>query len=243
MVRNIRRGPLPTELGDLIDTLDDIEERLRTIEAPGGEALANTVATLQALVANIQAQLDAYLLTRYTNSQIDSKDAVVSASITPAINAALAGNVAIGGTLLVPNAYNTDITWTRRTAWWGNDGRAGYASSAVESKTAIEPADIDADAVLGLVVREFYYRAEVRRRTAKRINEGVDYMPLRERGLLAHEVDEAGLDWLVYHDDDGHAEGVEYSMLTVALLAVAQQERAARVALEARVAKLEGGAS
>lgn len=240
MARNVRRGPLPSEIGDLIDTLDDLEARLQTLEAPSGEALANTVATLQALVEDIQAQLDAYLLTRYTNSQVDAKDAAVAAQIQPAINSTLSGNVTVGGEFRAPNAYNTDITWTRRTGWWGNDGRAGYASSAVEKKTAIAPADIDADAVLSLVVREFYYRAEVRRRTAKRINEGVDYMPPRERGLLAHEVDEV-LPWLVYHDDDGHPEGVEYSMLAVALLVVAQREHEARLALEARVAKLEGG--
>ena len=238
---NLRRGPLPSELGWLNDMLDDYAERLRKLEAPSGEALSNTVATLQGLVTDIQAQLDAYMAGKYTNSQIDAKDAAVAAQIQPAINATLGGTVTIGGALLVPNAYNTDITWTRRTGWWGNDGRAGFASSAVEKKTAITPADIDADAVLdALKVREFYYRGAIRRRTALRINEGIDYVPERERGLLAHEVDEV-LPWLVYHDDEGHAEGVEYAMLSVALLAVAQQEREARRALEARVAKLEGG--
>lgn len=240
MPRNIKRGPLPSDIGDLIDTLDAIEERLAKLEAPSGETLFSTVAKLQRLVADIQAQLDAWVLTRWTNAQVQT-------AITNSINSTFAGSPTIGGNLTVngafynPPGYAFDITYTRRTAWLGNDGRLGYASSAAEAKTAIRPAGIDPEAVLALEPRSFYYRAEVARRTRLRINEGVDYMPAREYGLLAHELDDLGLGWLVYHDDEGNAEGVEYSMLTVALLAVARAERDARVDLEQRIAKLEQG--
>lgn len=229
---NPRRGPLPSDLGWLNDLLDDYAERLGKLEAPSGEALANTVATLTALITNIQAQLDAYMAGRYTNSQIDS--AIANPGT---VNAS--GSISTAGYLFSPAGYNYDITYTRRTAWFGNDGRLGYASSAVAGKTSVRPADLDTDALLDLEPRSFIYRREVARRTSLRINEGVDYRPAREYGLLAHEVDEVA-PWLVYHDDDGNAEGVEYSMLTVALLAAARNERAARLALEARVAKLEG---
>lgn len=47
---NNRRGPIPSELDWLIDTLDGYEERLRTLEAPSGENLSATVAKLQGLV-------------------------------------------------------------------------------------------------------------------------------------------------------------------------------------------------
>lgn len=240
MPRNIRRGPIPSDIGDLIDELDDIQGRLRTLEAPAGEALYSTVVKLQRLVTDIQAQLDAYMASRYTNTQIDNKDAAVVAQIQPAINATLAGNVNVGGNLSTsgefraPNAYGFDITYTRRTAWLGNDGRLGYASSAVEGKTRIEPADIDIAGILSLVPRSFYYRGAIRRRTSLRINEGIDYKPVRELGLLAHEVDEVA-PWLVYHDDEGHAEGVEYAMLPVALLAIVRDQ-------ERRLRALEGGA-
>lgn len=230
-----RRGPIPDELGWLIDALDDYAERLRKLEAPSGEALSNTVATLQALVTDIQAQLDAYMAGKYTNAQIDAKDTAVRNDIQPAINATLAGNVTVGGVFYNPPAYNFDITYTRRTAWVGNDGRLGYASSSADRKAAIEPADIDPAAILTLEPREFYYREEIRRRTRLRINEGIDYRPPREVGLLAHEV-EAVAPWLVYHDEDGNAEGVEYAMLPVALLAVVRDQ-------ERRLRALEGGAA
>jgi hypothetical protein len=236
---DVRRGPIPSELGWLVDLLDSYADRLRTLETPSGEALSNTVATLQALVTDIQAQLDAYIAGKYTNAQIDAKDAAVQANILPTL---AANNVTVGGAFYNPPGYSFDITYTRRTAWLGNDGRLGYASSAMAGKTAIRPAELDTDALLDLEPRSFIYRREVARRTSLRINEGVDYRPAREVGLLAHEVDKVA-PWLVYHDDDGNAEGVEYSMLTVALLAAARNERRARLELEARVAKLEGATS
>lgn len=225
---NTRRGPIPDELGWLIDTLDDYAERLRTLEAPSGEALSNTVATLQALVTDIQAQLDAYMAGKYSNATID---ALIAA---PPGNVAVTGQLSAGGAVYFPDAYGFDIPYTRRTAWLGNDGRLGYASSSANRKTRIQPATIDAAAVLELEPRSFFYREAIRRRTRLRINEGIDYRPAREVGLLAHEVAEAGLDWLVYRDEAGEPEGIEYSMLPVALLAVIRDQ-------ERRIKALEGG--
>lgn len=236
------QGSIPSELGWLIDALDDYERRLRVLEAPSGEALGNTVAKLAALVADIQAQLDAYLAGRYTNAQIDAKDNAVAAQINPAIASTLAGNVTVGGNFYNPNAYNFDITYTRRTAWLGNDGRLGYASSSAKKKTAIEPADEDRlTRLLDVVPKSFIYREEVRRRTRLRINDGIDYAPPREVGLIAEELDAAGLHEFVIYGEDGEPEGIEYGMLTVALLAIARSERAARTALEQRVDRLERG--
>lgn len=48
---NNRRGPIPSELDWLIDTLDSYEERLRTLEAPSGENLSSSVAKLQESIA------------------------------------------------------------------------------------------------------------------------------------------------------------------------------------------------
>lgn len=285
-----RRGSIPSELGDLIDTLNDYERRLRILEAPSGESLASTVAKLTALIDDIQAQLDAWVLSRWTNAQITAEinatianytgdadisgalnvgtgltvgDTVVAdALITTAaaqiggaasVGAALgvtgattlnssltvAGATQLNGTLRVPDAYNFDITYTRRTAWWGNDGRAGFASSSLLKKCAIRPAEIDPAAVLTLEPRSFYYRREIERRTQMRIDGQGDYVPKREVGLIAQELDALGLGWLVYHDEEGSAEGIEYSMLTVALLAVARSEHDARLAIEARLTALE----
>lgn len=45
-------GSIPSELGWLVDMLDDYERRLRILEAPSGEALGNTVAKLAESIAS-----------------------------------------------------------------------------------------------------------------------------------------------------------------------------------------------
>ncbi|MGB4777429.1 hypothetical protein [Microbacterium sp.] len=50
MRRSSRQGAIPSELGFLIDELDEIQRRLGILEAPSGEAIGNTVAKLAALV-------------------------------------------------------------------------------------------------------------------------------------------------------------------------------------------------
>jgi hypothetical protein len=239
-MRSSRQGAIPSDIGWLVDELDSLSSRLDTLEAPSGEALGSTVAKLSALVADLQAQLDAWVLSRYDNATVDAKDAAVVAQISPAISSALAasgtigGNITIGGEFRSPNAYAFDITYTRRTAWLGNDGRLGWASSSATKKTAIEPADESRLlALLDMVPKTFLYREEVRRRTRLRINEGVDYWPVRELGLIAEELDAAGLHEFVIYDEDGTPDGIEYGMLTVALIAVARDH-------EARLRRLEG---
>lgn len=211
-MRSSRQGSIPSPLGWLIDTLDEYEARLRTLEAPSGEALGSTVAKLQALVANLQATLDGWTSSFYVNGQIDAKDAAVAGSIGPTIAAALAGNVTVGGAFYSPNAYATDITWTRRQGAVGNDGRFGYVPSSRRKKTAIVAADEERlRALLDVEPKTFRYRAQM----------GAG----DELGLIAEELDEAGLRELVYYDETGTPEGIEYGMLSVPLLAIFRGQR------------------
>jgi hypothetical protein len=254
MARNIRRGPIPSDIGDLIDQLDDIERRLSTLEAPSGEALANTVAQLQALVADIQTQLDNYLATRYTNAQIDAKDQAITNALQPQIDGkapAVHGHdqsqvsgtwtkgVSTGDPVFFTNAYNTDLTGTRRTAWLQSDGRLGYASSSRAKKTDIQPLALDPAAVLKLEPKSFIYRAELTKRTNARANGEPDYPIAREVGLIAEDLVDAGLSAFVIYDADGKVEGIEYSMLVVALLTVARAQDKRITDLDGRLRKLE----
>lgn len=233
-MRSSRQGAIPSELGDLIDELDDIQRRLRTLEAPSGEALSSTVAKLQALVANIQAQLDAWVATRWTNAQIDSRIAA------PPFSVAVSGDISTTGFLFTPAGYGYDITYTRRTAWLGNDGRLGYASSSRDKKIGIRPADENRLArLLDIVPVSFFYRAEIARRTRLRINEGEDYVPEREVGLIAEDLDDAGLHEFVIYDEHGKPEGIEYGMLTVALLAVERAQRRELDEIRERLDRIE----
>lgn len=150
MGRSTRQGAIPSELGWLVDELDDFADRLRTFEAPSGESLSNTVAKLQALVADIQAQLDTWAASRWTNAQIDAR---IDSKVAAAIAAAFAGNVTITGSLAVNGALvaaslstagalsaggTVTLTGARGTsvatasgsvaAWLAGDGRLGHTA-------------------------------------------------------------------------------------------------------------------
>ena len=126
-MRGANQGPIPSELGFLIDTLKDYEERLRKLEAPSGEALGSTVAKLSALVSDIQATLTDFIANDVT--------AIVDARIAVALAAYFAGNVSIGGTLYVggkvtaPGVYALNVVpggRPRTAVWVDGAGEVGH---------------------------------------------------------------------------------------------------------------------
>lgn len=149
-MRNSRQGSIPSEVGGLIDELDDIQRRLRILEAPSGESLENTVPKLQALVSDLQAQIDQWAAARWTNAQILEQ---INSRVNAAIAAAFAGNVAItgsltvngaiagaslstggsltaGGAVTLPDVFNTNVAalgGSRSTVWVREGGRMGTA--------------------------------------------------------------------------------------------------------------------
>ena len=138
------------DLHRLSAELREIGRRLDLLEAPSGTQAFRTVAKLEVLVADIQAQLDAWAAGRRTDAATDT---IIDAKIAAAIAAAFAGNVAITGSLTVngaiggaslstggsltaggevtlPNVFNTNVAalgGSRSTVWVRGGGRMGTA--------------------------------------------------------------------------------------------------------------------
>lgn len=129
----------------LADEFGRLKARLDSLEGPSGTQLYNTVSKLQALVENIQAQLDAWATTRWTNAQIDARidqkitaafagNVTITGSLT--VNGAVAaaslstgGSLTVSGAVTLPDVYNTNITslgGTRQTVWVRDGGRMGH---------------------------------------------------------------------------------------------------------------------
>lgn len=104
-------------------------------------------------------------------------------------------------------------------------GRLAIVTSSARHKQDIEDLRVDAEQVLKLRPRTWRDRTEVQRE------------PDTDRwhvGLVAEEVDAAGLHQFVDYDEDGNPESVTYDRLVVALLEVVGQ-------LQARLDALDGG--
>lgn len=199
--------------------LDDAKRRLAELERPTGSQIYDTLATLTDLVNNLADEI----------ANVASSGAVWMGGVS----AGSANITTTSGYIVTPAGYALDITYTRRAAWLGNDGRLGWASSSREHKTNIRNAKLDPTAILKIVPRLFNYRAEVEKH-----KDDPDYKVATEFGAIAEELHDLGL-WQVVVYEDGKPVGIHYDLLGLLAIHAAEYVWAQHLALEARVAKLE----
>jgi hypothetical protein len=170
--------------------------------------------------------LDATKITSGTISRPVNTSSTVTASGNITSSAALvctAGPVDVTGYVRARQTPSQAIpSWT--SAVFGTDGMFGYASSTKRAKQDIKTADITAAQGLTLVATAFRYKQEVK-------DQGED-APVNV-GLIAEDLDEAGLGAFVIYDNKGKPAGIHYERAWIALIPVIQD-------LEKRLKKLEG---
>jgi len=125
-------------------------------------------------------------------------------------NQTISGTKSFTGQLRSREAYNFVITTARRTTWMSADGRLGHTASSRRFKQNIKDALINPDEVLKLRVVTFEYK------------ENPDHV---ETGLIAEEVEETGLEFLIFREEDGSPLGVHYEYLGLAVLKLIQERQ------------------
>lgn len=214
----------------------DIWRALRALQAVDGTQLARTVQEVRDLIVivnerladipeEVQAALD--LLGVYTMAQTDNLIA------NPPGNVSVAGQVTSQAPLKSPGSHDYIVTTDYVAGWINSDGTLGTSPSSRTVKKNLTPMDeespagVDAvTALLSLVPYWGHYSWDD------------DGSPLKVF-LIAEEVAAAGFGPDVAPVKDGDAYTVNYSQLVVPLIAALQQERAERLALQARVETLE----
>lgn len=112
-------------------------------------------------------------------------------------------------------------SWT--SAVFGTDGMFGYGASTKRLKQDIRKANLTAEQGFTLVATAFRYKQEV-----KDLGDAASL----QIGLIAEDLDEAGLGSFVIYDDKGKPAGIHYERAWIALLPVVAD-------LNARLTKLE----
>lgn len=133
LMRSSRQGAIPSDIGKLIDDLNDIERRLGKLETLSGEALSSTVRRLNDTVATLETLVET---TEATPTEFIENDveAIVDARTAVALAEYFVGDVTVDGALTVagvvtvPGARATDLgaASSRVTAWIAGDGRLGH---------------------------------------------------------------------------------------------------------------------
>jgi hypothetical protein len=163
---------------------------------------------IQTLTGNLDQRVQESIdRNSYTKSEIDAKDQVWNWGVLSPDR---------GGTGTV-NAYENLLTvgpW--RAAWVLHDGTVGTAQSIRAAKTNICDADefIPVDALRRVKWQVFTMKDDENQHLD-------DAQPMV--GMIADDLDAVGLGFFCEYDDDGNLVGINYPMLGVAALRLAQQ--------------------
>ncbi|MEU0344249.1 tail fiber domain-containing protein [Streptomyces bobili] len=131
------------------------------------------------------------------------------------------------------NAASGSGTWY--SVWVEGDGTFCRNTSSIKFKENVRDYAVNPDAVLAL--RPVVYDRKDQLGDDGAVKEGRK----DEVGLIAEEVEAAGLDWMVNYLD-GEVDGLRYDLLGVALVPVVQRQAKQISDLEARLARLEAAA-
>lgn len=183
----------PTDaLAQLVQILQQARASLREIQAIDGAQIYNTVQELRKLIDGLLTQ----------------------------VNGNFSGTLTVGGTSTLaaidsPTTYGRNVTGSGsyRVMYVNLDGSIGYVPSSRTVKQDITDATVDSTAILNIPIKHFRYKAAVEQM-------GED-API-ETGVIAEEVADLGLTWLIDYAADGTVEGFKYDRLALALLGTVQ---------------------
>lgn len=198
----------------------DVRRQLRELQASVGKS----VGRLGERVSGVEKDFES-LVTEQSQADAGGSNAVV----VPAH----------GGTG-VRNAYENPLSLTpRKPVYCLSDGALGSDCSSAGSVVNIDDADgfIPLDAFRRVKWRVFWFKDDLNLKLD-------DAQPVV--GLLAEDLDDAGLGFFCEYDDDGVPVGVDYPKLSVAALRLVQESmdevdelRGMVESLSARIAKME----
>ena len=220
----VRKNP-PNSQSRILTILNEYGKRLRELERPSGTQLIQAAQQIYEALNNLDTMVAASIVKQsYTRAEIDVRLAQWRWGVLAPGN---------GGTGIT-NAYNNLFTvgpW--RAVWVLSDGTMGTSQSSRTVKTDITDADEFIDVADLRKVKWCVYRF------IEDMNQNLDDSTPR-LGMIAEELDDNGLGWLVEYDEDTlQPVGISYPMLGVAALRLAQDAEDRCDALEQRVKELE----
>lgn len=208
----------------------EIKRRLSEMERPDGSQTAQLVQQLFDLINGVLEQTD-----------VNVSGNVLAGGVGQFGGAGSFGsNLTIGGYLFTTAGYAYDITYTRRAAWLGNDGRLGYASSSLDKKILVDDVDLpDPQTILEIADCYYVYKAEVAKRDDPEHPEyDPNYKVHLEYGHIAQWLHEAGL-WQAVVYENGEPVAVHDNVLAGFAIRAAKFVWQEHQKLEQRVTALE----
>jgi hypothetical protein len=197
----------PDPLSQLAADLGRLASRVATLEKPSGTQTADALKQLTALVNNLATEI----------ANVASSGATWTGPVADptGVGISTGGPLSATASVKFPAVFSNPITTAFRVVYNGNgDGSLGFNLSSRRYKQDIAGASLDVSLLAQLRVVTFRYIAAV---------EQFGDEAATEVGLIAEEVDELGLKWLVDYDPEtGVPDGIKFDRLAVAALGLAE---------------------
>jgi len=184
------------QIDRLMMELSELKRRVSETEMFTGAEIADALATLQDLVDGLLTQVNG-IFSGYITA---GGDITAGGRIT--------SNTGISSLPVYSNNLNTGPLY-RAVYALSSDGQFGYVPSSIRFKMDVVDYEIDIAALRRLRVVTYRYIAAVE-------NMGDDART--EVGLIAEEVHDLGMWWLVDYDEDGSPFGLKYERLAIVTL-------------------------
>jgi len=199
-----RRG-LPSEgAGEVVDAIQRDRRRLDVLEKPDGNQLGRALEKVQQLIADLPGMVSAAIASLGSIS--------VSGTITAGSTISTPGTVVGVAGITSPGAVTTNLASMAgtRTPVWMHDatGIFGYAPSTVLEKVDIVDAPVTLEQFASVMPRAYRYAAQVALEDSD-----PGYVAPVEIGLLAEDLDAAGLGQFVVRGEDGAPKTIDYAGL------------------------------
>lgn len=192
-------------------TMSALVDRLGTVES-----MMETISSGLSIDASqvVSGTLDLLRIPVLDSGRIPSLDASKIGSGTITVPVAASGDVSATGNGTFNNAWNYNVSGvTRLAVWMDSSGRLGQTSSSERFKTNIEDFIPNETAVRLLRLVSFNWKADYTEHTHH-----------KEVGLIAEQLHNLGLRWLVAYEADGKTPlGIHYDRLALVLLPLVQR--------------------
>lgn len=209
-----RRGLPDDGVEQIVEVIRQDRRRIDTLEKPDGSQLARALEKVLQLIQDLPGMVSAAITSLGSLSVSGSLSAGTSVTAGGVVNG-------VGGiTSLGAVSTNLASMSGTRTPLWMHDstGTFGYAPSTAEEKTDIVDAPITLEQLALVMPRAYRYSAQVALEDTE-----PGYEAPVEIGLLAEDLDAAGLGQFVVRAEDGTPKTIDYATLgAVAAVVVAR---------------------
>jgi hypothetical protein len=215
----------PTPPGDgmapIVDEFRKLARRISELERPSGTSIGSLVAQVQAALVDLNAAV------------IAATDNYLSSGTVNVTNLTASGTLnGVGGVKSV-DVYNRLVSGSPyKVQYVDSSGQMGYVPSSRRYKRDIVAAELDVRTIM----------ANIRVVTFRYINAvaSQEYVAPTEWGVIAEEIHDLGLTWLVDYNEKGQPDGVKHERFAILLIMNAQEQQSQIDDLDARLSSIGG---